>query len=261
MTEKIPSIKNIIVTAPGAYGEKLTRLFQQNNQKALHMPAIETFVNPNNDDLLHIIKNIENYPHIILPSQTAIDAFFLAYKQVNPLKNLQNTAFYAFGKDADYLEEKYHYRVPRRSQEPGPNGIVHIFKELQTKAPVVVVAPKVVGVPEPNIIPVFIKNLTSTGAKVIKIEGYITRTTDISQYQKAFRLIEKAGPDTLIAFSSTAEIMSVLKHFNPEHLNRMQTACFGPYTGNNAQKLGLHPVYVGKKYGNFADFVSGIRHL
>jgi len=254
--------KKVIVTAPDNYGQKLIEMITQANGQAYAFPAIETYINPDQSAILNILQNLDNYPFIILPSRMAIDAFFQTYQKRNKQTKLEKTALFAFGKDIEYLKTKYQHSVAFKPDEPGPNGIVNYFKQIKkTDENIVVFAPKVIGVPEPNIIPNFIQNLENTDAKVLKIEAYITRANDLKKYKIPYKLIQESPSDTIIAFTSTAEIMSVLKYFKPKHLNQLQIACFGPYTGNNARKLGLKPVYVGKKYAGFEDFISGIAHL
>ncbi len=254
--------KKIVVTAPEKYAQKLCQLVTQNNGIAYCLSTIKTSVHTNLSSAMKIIRNIDNYPYIILPSQTAIDAFFVAYRAVNKPVNLSKTSFLAFGKDADYLELNYQITVAHTPNEPGPNGLVSYFeKQSNITKPVVIFAPEVMGVPEPNVIPNLIKKLESIGITVVKVLAYSTQAENLNNKSQSFQLLKQANSDTIIAFTSTAEIMSILHSFSTEELNQMQIACFGPYTGNNAKKLGLHPVYIGQKFASFENFIEGISKL
>jgi uroporphyrinogen-III synthase len=114
------------------------------------------------------------------------------------------------------------------------------------------------GVPESNIMPDLIKDLSKIGMLPIKIVGYITKANNLKDYPEIAELVVSKDID-IIAFTSTAEISALLKNVNIKDLKSIKTACFGPYTGKNAIKFGLNPVYIGQKYSSFEDFVSGIK--
>ena len=153
----------------------------------------------------------------------------------------------------------YGIKVKSRPEETGPDGLVNFFKlhpEFVGNK-VLVVAPEVIGVPEPDIIPDLINNLTKTGVQPIKIHGYITKANTLNNYPEIAKMIISKELD-LIAFTSSAEILALLKNVDLKDLQSIKTACFGPYTGRNAIKYGLNPSYIGQKYSRFEDFVSGI---
>ena len=254
--------KKILVTAPVIYGKNLARLIRERNGIALEYPAIKTYVPKDLSSLQSIFKNIPAFADIVLPSRTAIDAFFEAYTRSGQSVKLERLNFYALGKDQVYLKDKHNVNVAAKPEETGPNGLVNYFKRLKTppKKSVLVVAPKVIGVQEPNVIPDFIKALTHAGIKTIKIEGYITEAQNLSANTEIATMIARKEID-IIAFTSTAEIAVMLKHFGPDKINQFKIACFGPYTGQNAEKMGLRTWYIGEKYSRFEDFVSGISNV
>ncbi len=254
--------KKILVTAPAIYGQNLARLIRNNKGIALEYPAIKTYVPKDLSSLHSIFKNINDFEDIILPSRTAIDAFFKACADTGQSGNLERINFYALGKDQVYLKNKYNLKVAAEPEETGPNGLVRYFKQLETqpKKPILVVAPKVIGVPEPNVIPDFIKALSALRLKTIKIQGYMTEAQNLSTNKELSNLIAHKEID-IITFTSTAEIAVMLKYFGPDKINQFKIACFGPYTGKNAEKMGLKTWYIGQKYSRFEDFVSGISAL
>jgi uroporphyrinogen-III synthase len=251
--------KNILITAPENYAQKLGLLFKKEGANAWQYPAIKTYINPDLSLLKDQILKLNNNTLVMLPSRMAIDAFFKAYNQISPQPELSDIKFFAFGNDQNYLKDNYGISVAYQPEETGPNGIVSYLKSKQTTSKMLVLAPKVIDVPEPNVIPNFIHDLKLIGIQPKKIQAYITEANDF----KNTPLIKAVNQNTLdlICFTSTAEIMALLKAFPLKSIQNIPIACFGPYTGQNALKLGLKPVYIGQKYGDFEDFVIGIKQL
>jgi len=256
------SHKTILVTAPDSYAEKLILLIKQFKGLPVHFPAIQTYIKPDLAALMAHLKNIKAYPYVVLPSRTAIDAFFKAARVLAVPIDWSDTAFFAFGNDQNYLQEQYHIAVKYRPSEPGPQGIVSYFEtqKIPENNKVLVIKPEVVGVPEPNVIPNFLQALKKVKMDPVSCVGYITQARELEDFPVIMKGIERHQIDQ-IAFTSTAEIMVVLKTISAEQLNQFQIACFGPYTGANAVKLGLKPAYIGTKYADFKDFVIGMATL
>jgi len=253
--------KNILITAPENYACKFSKLLQEKEAIVWHFPAVTTQINRNLSALQTYISNLQAGDLIMLPSRMAIDAFFKAYNDLRTKPDLKTVHFFAFGHDQFYLEEKYHFQVASKSLLNGPKDIISYFeKHSYTDKKIWVVVPKVIGVPEPNVIPDFIKGLKTIGLQPVRIEGYITQANKMNFYPEIKKALTQGQID-LIAFTSTAEIMALLKEMPLSKLQNVKVACFGPYTGNNAIKLGLKPVYIGKKHTAFTDFVEGISEL
>ncbi len=248
--------KTILVTAPSNYGIRLADIIQKSGGKAIQIPCVETFINPNTAALDRFLAKANQYDWVVLPSRMAIDAFFKSYSEVKPVSNLK---FCAIGHDILYLKEKYNTKVALHPQESGPNGIIAALKNIPNiqGQRIAILAPLVKGVTEPDVIPNFIKGLKKSGLKVKKIEAYITQIVNPKSYTKELEML-KSGKIDLIAFSSSAEIEALIKIASRQQIDQSLVACFGPYTGKNAIKLGLHPEFIGKKYKSFDDFVLGI---
>ncbi|HFX18228.1 MAG TPA: uroporphyrinogen-III synthase [Flavobacteriales bacterium] len=251
--------KNILITAPENYTQKLGLLFKKEGAKIWQYPAIKTYINPDLSSLKKQVLKLNKNTLVMLPSRMAIEAFFKAYKQISPQPDLSEIKFFAFGNDQNYLKDKYDISVAYQPEETGPNGIVTHLKSTKKTDKILVLAPKVIGVPEPDVIPNFIHDLKSIGMQPIKIQAYITEANDFKN-TSLIKAINQNNLD-LICFTSTTEIMALLKAFPLKTIQNIPIACFGPYTGQNAQKLGLKPVYIGQKYGDFKDFIIGIKQL
>ncbi len=259
MSEALLSGKKILVTAPTVYGKNLANLIRLKEGIAIEFPSIKTYIPSDLSFLQTFFQNINQYAGIVLPSRTAIEAFFKAYQNSDLKIDWQQMDFYALGNDQNYLETAFHIKVAAKPTETGPNGIIDYLKNHvpHTTKPFIIIAPKVIGIKEPNIIPDFLKNLSKAGFNGIKVEAYITETQNLSKQPYLMSAIKNKQLD-IIAFTSSAEIAVLLKYFTTTELNQFKIACFGPYTGQNAIKMGLKPWYIGKKFGSFKDFVTGI---
>lgn len=250
--------KTILVTAPSNYAYRFANVIEEAGGKAILFPTIQTIINPNTKAIDSIWKQAESIDWLVLPSRKAMDAFFDRIDSTS-LNSISKLRFCAIGNDINYLKEKYNTIAAIEPKESGPNGIVEeLGKQANIQGQnIVVIAPLVIGVEEPNVIPNFIQNLKSLKANVTKAEGYITQLSDSLDYLNEIKLL-KNGKIDIIAFTSTAEIEALIKLTSLELIDKQIVACFGPYTGNNAKEFGLNPEYIGQKYSSFEDFVSGI---
>lgn len=250
--------KTILVTAPSNYAFHFANVIEEAGGKAILFPTIQTIINPNTKAIDSIWKQAESIDWLVLPSRKAMDAFFDRIDSTS-LNSISKLRFCAIGNDINYLKEKYNTIAAIEPKESGPNGIVEeLGKQANIQGQnIVVIAPLVIGVEEPNVIPNFIQNLKSLKANVTKAEGYITQLSDSLDYLNEIELL-KNGKIDIIAFTSTAEIEALIKLTSLELIDKQIVACFGPYTGNNAKEFGLNPEYIGQKYSSFEDFVSGI---
>ena len=250
--------KTILVTAPSNYARRFANIIEEAGGNAILFPTIETILNPKTSAIDSIWQHAESIDWLVLPSRKAMDAFFdrIDSRSLNSISRLK---FCAIGNDINYLKEKYNTIAAIEPKESGPNGIVEeLAKQTNIQGQnIVVVSPLVIGLKEPNVIPNFIRDLKSLKANVRKAEGYITQLSDSLNYLNEIELL-KSGKIDIIAFTSTAEIEALIKLTSLELIDKQIVACFGPYTGNNAKKFGLHPEYIGQKYSSFEDFVSGI---
>lgn len=250
--------KTILVTAPSNYAYRFANVIEEAGGKAILFPTIQTIINPNTKAIDSIWKQAESIDWLVLPSRKAMDAFFDRIDSTS-LNSISKLRFCAIGNDINYLKEKYNTIAAIEPKESGPNGIVEeLGKQANIQGQnIVVIAPLVIGVEEPNVIPNFIRDLKSLKANVTKAEGYITQLSDSLNYLNEIELL-KNGKIDIIAFTSTAEIEALIKLTSLELIDKQIVACFGPYTGNNAKEFGLNPEYIGQKYSSFEDFVSGI---
>lgn len=252
--------KKIIVTAPKNYNHRLAKLINKERARAISMPVIDISFIQENKSIDSILYNISKYKWIALPSRNAIKAFFTRAKEINIESQQINKAIYcAIGKDIDYLK---HFKVdsilvPR---EASPQGIVEEIKQCNpTNENIAVCVPLVKGLPEPNVVPNFIKSLKQIGLNVKRVNAYTTSLNKKESYSHIIEAIKNNKVD-LIAFTSSAEIEALIYMVGGiEKLEKTSIACFGPYTASNAKKLGLNPVFISKDYSSFNGYIKSMK--
>lgn len=255
--------KRILVTAPRNYASRLSEQIIKKGGLPILMPTIETCFLSNYIELDTALKDIHQFNWIVFTSRNGIIAFFHHLNELNiPISVLQNCQLCALGKDSESLLSACG-RVDLIPTEPSPAGVIAEFSQMpqihgQT---VLVPAPDVVGMPEPNVIPNLIADLHKLGMKVTRVPTYITQCIDKNIYAVELSLLQQGLID-VIAFSSTAEIESFLQMCNSKSdYERSIIACFGPYTAANAQKLGLNVTIVSKNYSSFEGFTDAIANF
>ncbi|MEH2070424.1 MAG: uroporphyrinogen-III synthase [Nostoc sp.] len=252
--------KRILVTAPRNYAYRLSEQIIKKGGLPVLMPTIETSYLSNYSELDTALKCIKDFNWIIFTSRNGITAFFHRMNELNiPVSVLENCQLSALGKDSEILLS-FSGKVDLIPQEASPSGIVaELAKvpQIQHKK-VLIPAPEVVGLPEPNVIPNLITDLENLDIKVTRVHTYITQGLDKNIYSIELNLIRQ-GNINVIAFSSTAEIESFLRMVNSQSDYRdCAIACFGPYTSANAQQLGVNVSIVSEDYSSFEGFAEAI---
>ncbi|MDZ8188175.1 MAG: uroporphyrinogen-III synthase [Nostoc sp. ChiSLP02] len=252
--------KRILVTAPRNYACRLSEQIIKKGGLPVLMPTIETCYLSNYTQLDTALLDIEKFDSIIFTSRNGITAFFHRMNYLDiPVSALKNCQLCALGKDAESLLS-FSGKVDLIPEDSSPVGIIAEFKKLAQihEKKVLVPAPEVVGLPEPDVIPNLITDLENLGVEVTRVPTYITQGIDKNIYTVELNLIREGNID-VIAFTSTAEIESFLSMVNSESdYADSIIACFGPYTKANAQKLGLNVSIVSKNYSSFEGFAQAI---
>lgn len=252
--------KRIIITAPRNYALRLYREIVGQGGLPLLMPTIETCLLTNNTELDRVLHEIEEFDWIAFTSRNGIEAFLERLRVLGlSLSVLQSCLVCAIGKDIDKLTD-VGIKVNLVPQEPSPAGIIAELANLEDirGKSILVPAPEVIDVPEPEIIPNFVAELQRLDLKVTRVPTYTTKCLDGKMYEVELELIRQGKIDA-IAFSSTAEIESFLNMIDASDvLPQTVVACFGPYTATNARKLGLDVAIVAEDYSSFEGFAEAI---
>ncbi|MBH8574513.1 uroporphyrinogen-III synthase [Nostocaceae cyanobacterium CENA369] len=252
--------KRIVVTAPRNYASRLGEQIIQKGGIPVFLSTIETCYLSNYTELDFALSKIDKFNWIVFTSRNGIIAFFERMHDLGiPTSLLKNCQLCALGKDSESLLS-FCDRVDLIPTESSPAGIVSEFAKIPHiyEQTVLIPAPKVVGIPEPNVIPNLVTDLHKLGMKVTRVPTYITRCLDKNIYAVELNLIRQRMID-IIAFSSTAEVESFLQMVDsPSDYEHCIIACFGPYTAANARKLGVNVSILSNDYSSFAGFAEAI---
>ncbi|WP_375507130.1 uroporphyrinogen-III synthase [uncultured Nostoc sp.] len=252
--------KRILVTAPRNYAYRLAEQIIKQGGLPVFMPTIETCYLSNYTKLDAALGRIDEFDWIVFTSRNGITAFFQRMNDLDiPVSVVQKCQLCALGEDAESLSS-FCGEVDLIPAESSPAGIVAELAKLPQihDKKVLIPAPEVVGLPEPDIVPNLITDLQKLGMKVTRVPTYITQGLNTGIYSIELNLLRQGIID-VIAFSSTAEVESFLTMVNSQSdYERCIVACFGPYTTANAQKLGVDVSIVSKDYSSFEGFAEAI---
>ncbi|MHC5938001.1 uroporphyrinogen-III synthase [Nostoc sp.] len=252
--------KRILVTAPRNYAYRLSEQIIKQGGLPIFMPTIETCYLSNYTKLDTALVHIDEFDWIIFTSRNGITAFFHRMNDLDiPVSVLKKCHLCALGKDAESLLS-FCGKVDLIPTESSPGGIVTELAKLPeiNQKKVLIPAPEVVGLPEPDVVPNLITDLQKLGIEVTRVPTYITQGLDTSIYGVELNLMRQGMID-VIAFSSTAEVESFLTMVNSQSdYEGCIIACFGPYTTANAQKLGMNVSIVSADYSSFEGFGEAI---
>ncbi|MEH2419361.1 uroporphyrinogen-III synthase [Nostoc sp.] len=248
--------KRILVTAPRNYVYRLSEQIIKQGGLPVFMPTIETCYLSNYTKLDTALVHIYEFDWILFTSRNGITAFFHRMNDLDiPISVVEKCHLCALGKDAETLMS-FCGKVDLIPTESSPAGIVAELAKLPQihEKKVLIPAPEVVGLPEPDVVPNLITDLQKLGIEVTRVPTYITQGLNTSIYSIELNLVRQGIID-VIAFSSTAEVESFLTMVNSESdYERCIIACFGPYTAANAQKLGMNVSIVSADYSSFEGF-------
>ncbi|MDJ0705261.1 MAG: uroporphyrinogen-III synthase [Leptolyngbyaceae cyanobacterium MO_188.B28] len=252
--------KRILITAPRNYAARFAQQIIYQGGLPFLAPTIETCYLTDPAPLDESLQHLNTFDWIAFTSRNGIDALLQRMEQLGlSLASLNHCQLCAIGQDAERLTA-LGLTVDLSPVEPSPMGIIHELakkSDIQGKR-ILVPAPEVIGLPEPDVIPNFIAELNCLGLQVTRTPAYVTRCLDPANYSVELDLIRQGKID-VIAFSSTGEVEGFLKMVNSidDHA-QCQIACFGPYTAANAQRLGLPVSIIAEDYSSFAGFVKAI---
>lgn len=252
--------KTILYTTPRNYAGRLGRYMIEHGARAIWMPTIVIEPMPDYSVFDDVLRNAGKYDWIAFTSRNGIEALLdrmdaLGLEQAD-LKGLR---FAAVGNDAKALEQAGITPdiVPPVSS---PIGIVNELKRQgYTSGTVLVPAPDVVGMDEPEVVPDFIRDLESIGLDTVKVPAYVTaRATD--GLELGTQLLMDGEVD-VIAFTSRGEMESLLLHLGDRREvldGDTAIACFGPITAGGAKLRNLRVDIVADDYSRFQGFVSAM---
>ena len=259
--------RNILITSPEGYADRLTKAFEECSQMAhfhpISIPMIHTNVYTLSDDFQNLMKQLNEYDYLAFSSRKAIEAFAIGLKETGAILPT-SIQMCAIGKDNEFLKESLHVEPAFISSEPSPRGIVkHLQGIAETKGRrIAVLTPQVIGMEEPSIVPNFITGLEEIGMHPVRITAYQTKAASKETIKETSKKILNNEFDAVI-FTSGTEI-KVFLELIPENmsvdtfLQDLTVICYGPYTASCAKKYGVKVNFTSQAFGSFQELVEQI---
>jgi uroporphyrinogen-III synthase len=256
----------VLYTTPRGYADGMGQALYNISVNAESWPLIETLIPSEHPGMEQFMQHIDTYDWVVFSSRKAIESFH-QYAEIHevPDDKIRKVKFCAIGKDIRFMQKTLHMEPALIPEEPSPAGIVQALKNLNEdlrQKKIAVLAPDVIGITEPNVVPNFLNDLRLLGMDVDKIDAYTTQAVTISaDLEKVDAILN--GNYSIIAFTSTAEVEVFLKIMKGKKLPPdIKLACFGPYTAENARNLGLNIDIVASDFSSFDGFAREIEmHL
>lgn len=248
----------VLITAPGIYASRFASIVDERGGSACIVSTIDTHANPDTVPVTTLLDSVAHYQWIVLPSRTAIDAFFAS--AIKRLGNAEIKALRiaAIGRDADYMLKTYGVLAALVPPKASPEGIaveLSLMPNTQGKR-IAVVAPLVKELTEPDVIPVFLSRLKAIGMHPTKVEAYVTQPA----FATAAPILTgelAAQYRCVVVFTSTAETEAFIRIVGVNAIRPSDiVACFGPYTASNVKRLGLPVHFTGTQYHAFDAFID-----
>jgi len=252
--------KTILYTTPRNYAGRLGRYLIEHGARAIWMPTIVIEPMPDYSVFDDVLRNAGKYDWIAFTSRNGIEALLDRMEALGlEQADLKGLRFAAVGNDAKALEQAgiTPDLVPPVSS---PIGIVNELKRRgHTSGTVLVPAPDVLGMEEPEVVPDFIRDLEAIGLDTVKVPAYVTaRATDGLELGTQLLL---DGQVDVIAFTSRGEMESLLLHLGDQRSvldGDTAIACFGPITAGGAKLRNIRVDIVSEDYSRFQGFVSAM---
>ena len=254
----------ILLTSPAGYAGRLIKAFEELDGGTLFhpvsMPLIHTDVNIESDGFMSFINHLDDYDYIAFSSRKSIEAFALGLRQAG-VTLPSRAGLCAIGMDNELLRGLLHAEPAFISAEPSPMGIVNHLHNLPVSGKrIAVLAPRVIGMEEPPIVPDFIHGLEQIGMLPERITAYETGAASESEQHVVARQIEQNEYDAVV-FTSGTEI-KVFRQMAESHTGvvteNLKVICYGPYTARCAAEYGVKVDFTSPSFGSFQEFVAEI---
>ena len=255
---------HLLLTSPAGYARRLERAFAERDfadtYQLVSTPMIRTDIDVASDAFRNFVHHLKDYDYIAFCSRKAIEALAagLLQEQVSLPETLQ---LCAIGKDNEMVREALHVDPAFIAEEPSPWGIVRHLEGCPVAGKrIAVLAPQVVGLEEPPIVPDFVDGLRQTGMQPVRITAYRTEAAAPAVLQETARQILCDTYDAVV-FTSGTEIKVFLQMVPQgmaftDFLQHIRVICYGPYTARCARRYGVPVDFTSPAFGSFQELVG-----
>jgi uroporphyrinogen-III synthase len=234
--------KRVFFTSPRHYAAGLAEALVERGARPVWAPTIETWPMDDFAEIDAALAKVNNYDWIAFVSTSGVEALCQRLTALGrDVKELEKTKLSALGSDADALVAAG-LRVDLRAKVGDPTGLIDELRPFGiTGKNILVPAPRVIGVPEPFVVPEFIEDLRKAGAKPHRLEAYQTVAIEASAVSAELALLDKGDID-IVAFTSSAEQLALLNLLNgrKDVINRTKVAYMGSFSARTGKERGLN---------------------
>ena len=255
----------ILIPSPLAYGERLEHALAEASDSdvcfiPIRLPMIKTTAVDDSPAFADFVSHTVDYDYVVFCSRKAIDAYASQLGK-RGLTASESIGYLAIGKDNEWMTRQIGRQPAFVSDEASPAGIVAALRQMPGIAGkrIAVLAPEVRGIIEPNVVPVFIRELSEIGTYPVRIPAYITSAADDTTRQQLKEMI-RDGQIDCIAFTSGTEATVVKETVgNMSIPDKTDIACFGPYTARHVRECGMSVSFVSPEFKSFELFAKHLK--
>ena len=260
-------MKTLLLTSPAGYAQRLLKAFDERNKKdafqLVSIPMIETTIYTDAPEFVNFIGQLHEFDYVAFSSRKAIDAL-ADYIQAAHVSLPVSVRWCAIGKDNEWLVERLGIQPAFIAEEPSPQGIVRYLSQQEAikGKRIAVLAPEVIGMEEPSIVPDFLCGLVEIGMLPSRITAYQTRAVRQEVLYSTAQQIQKMIYDAVV-FTSGTEIKVFLQMIPEgvsveEFTKKLTVICYGPYTARCAQQYGVNVDFISTSFDSFQGLVDQI---
>lgn len=261
--------RTVLITAPKGYAERLHDALTAVSEpeglcfEPVAVPLIETEVMPTTDGARTLRSTLQDADVVVFTSRKAIEAVAIWYRQGTDMLPSKASCV-AIGRDATLMTALLGKPQGLPDCEPSLMGIVKALTDLPgvREKRVVVLGPRVVGMPEPATVPEFLNTLGGVVGAVCYLPVYTTRIASGKTRQTMRRLLRQGVDCVALTSGGEAQVLRQVLEESPEEITLLggaRLACFGPYTARCARAARLPVHFVSDRYHSFTAFAERLK--
>ncbi|PXF44380.1 putative uroporphyrinogen-III synthase [Gracilariopsis chorda] len=270
--------RRVLVTAPAQYAARLLPRLIERHARPIHAPLICT--KPLSEslafDLEEAILRLSEYDIVAFTSRTGIRSFAEKIRtlcetdeQASLMLRASGVRIAALGADGSAVSEYLHVAPDILPPDPSPSGLVDFLAlDLELKGSrILCPIPKVVNLPEPPVVPNFLRGLKEAGFRVKSVAAYVTSPLERVKVEVEIEMLQKGHIDAVLVSSqgeanalysllSESERSALLEQLNS---GQVLLAAHGPYTAAGISEVfGIESIVVSQNWASFQGVVDAL---
>lgn len=270
--------RRVLVTAPIQYATRILPRLIEKHARPIHAPLIST--KPLSErlsfDLEDAILRLSEYDIVAFTSRTGIKCFAEKVRnlcetdeQASLMLRASGVRLAALGADGGAVREYLHVAPDILPPDPSPFGLVDFLaRDPELKGSrILCPIPKVVNLPEPPVVPTFLRDLEEAGFEVKSVAAYVTSPLERLQVEVEVQLLHDGHIDAVL-IASQGEAYALHRMLSEterstlvEQVNRGQLlfAAHGPYTASGITEVfGVQDIVLSENWASFQGVVDAL---